>query len=299
VSDPFCVLLSFHYMGGFDLTQLLDKTFGTERDDVIVFMDSGAYSAMTQGAPIDLDDYGKFLDRFRHELHLMANLDDIGHTAETAETGWRNWCTLRERYDLPIMPVMHIGEPFEVLERYLDAGETYIALGGLTTTPWRVGAPWLVKAFQRATGRAVFHGFGVSSWESQRHLPWYTVDHRGWLAGAEFARLTLFNGRRRRSFELTHVDPTSRTSEFNTLARSYGVDPKTARIAGVKATPPILTLSARSVVRQDHFMRRRHGVINHPSGDTARWPPGLRTFFVDNNLGHLTVARNALKGWTP
>lgn len=297
MSDPFCVLLSFHYMRQFDMSKLLDKTFGEDRDDVIVFMDSGAYSAMTQGAPVDVHDYARFLQAWRDELHLMANLDDIGHTADTFENGWTNYRTLVDDYGLDILPVMHIGEPLEGLDRYYDAGNAYIALGGLTTTPWRVGAPWLVKAFQWATGRrVVFHGFGVSSWESQRHLPWYTVDHRGWLAGAEFARINLFNGRRRRSFELTTVGPTSRSPEFNKLARSYGVDPKAARVAGVKSTAAILTLSARSVLRQDHFMRQRHGAVVHPTG---AFPPGLRTFFVDNNLGHLTVARNALKGWTP
>ena len=297
MSDPFSLLLSYHYMQQFDLTPLLDKTFGVERDDVIVFMDSGAYSALTQGAPIDIHRYAKFLTDWRHELHLMANLDEIGHTAESAEAGWRNYRILTEDYGLPILPVMHIGEPMEVLDRYLDAGQQYVALGGLTTTPWRVGAPWLVRAFQRAKGHAVFHGFGVSSWESQRHLPWYTVDHTGWFAGAQYARLTLFDGRRRRSFELTRVDPTSRSSEFNQLCRSYGVDPKGARVAGVEATTSILTLAARSVVRQDRFMRRRHGTIQHPAG--APWPPGLRTFLVDNNLGHLATARAALKGWTP
>lgn len=297
MSDPFCVLLSFHYMKQFNMIQLLDKTFGEQRDDVVVFMDSGAYSAMTQGVPVGVHEYARFLTTWRHELHLMANLDDIGHTEDTFENGWKNYLTLTEDYGLDILPVMHIGEPLEGLDRYFDAGNRYIALGGLTTTPWRVGAPWLVKAFQWATGRGVvFHGFGVSSWESQRHLPWFTVDHRGWLAGAEFARLILFNGRRRRSFELTTIGHTSRSAEFNRLARSYGVDPKTARVAGVKATAAILTLSARSVVRQDHFMRKRHGTIHHPDN---RFPPGLRTYFVDNNLGHLTIARNALKGWAP
>lgn len=296
--EPFCVLLSYFYMQRFNLTELLHRTFG-DLDDVLVFMDSGAFSAMNVGAPVDLHEYARYLQAWGPQLHLMANLDEIGHTADSAEASWRNWRTLTEAYGLDVLPVMHIGEPLEVLDRYLDTGAQYLALGGLTTTPWRVGAAWLTQAFIRARGRAVFHGFGVSGWEAQRNLPWFTVDHSSWFAGAQFARMHIFDGRRRATFDLTTNEHTTRTPEFNRLARRYGVDPKTCRVAGVEATPSILTLAARQTIAQDRYMRHRHGVVHHPSGDDARWPPGLRTFLVDNNTTHLAIARRALKEWTP
>lgn len=294
--EPFCYLVSYFYTKHRTIAELIERYLDND-PDCLLFLDSGAFSALTRGAAIRLEDYATYLAANQQHCHLMANLDVIGHDADSAEATWSNFRTLREEWGLPVLPVMHVGEPLEMLDRYLDAGEQYIALGGLVQTPWKIAAPWTVAAFQRAQGHAVFHGFGVSGFNSQRFLPWYTVDHTSWQQGVVVMAVRLFDGTRPRMFNVRKASannpggPSTYTSEFNRLCRSYGVDPKRLRtLNGIEDVHLMLTLSARSVARQDAYMRRRHGLIHHPSGFA---PPGLRTFLATASPRFLRTARDA------
>lgn len=283
MTKRFTCLLSFHYYGNREMTSFLDEH---------LFMDSGAFSALTQGAPIDVHDYAKFLVKYAHEFQLMASLDVIGHDADSAEASWRNFRILREDYGLDVLPVMHVGEPFAMLDRYLDSGEPYIALGGLVATPWKVAAPWTVQAFIRAQGRAVFHGFGVSSWRSLMALPWYSVDHTSWQSGVVHSSLVLFNGRSQKAFRVGKHMNTAASREFNDLARWYGIDPAEVRV--LRTRPDIfkvVRLAALSTERAEAFLRARHGPVHHPTLPDA--PTGLRVYLATGQHLYLPAARDA------
>ena len=92
-----------------------------------IFLDSGAYSALTQGAEINVEDYIKFCHKIKHKVKMIASLDVI-------ENGYKS----KENYDimcnagLDVIPCYHSGEPKEILEYYCKKAD-YIAVGALVS----------------------------------------------------------------------------------------------------------------------------------------------------------------------
>ena len=155
--EPLRFLASFAYFRTRDMTEMR-ASLSTGDTPAEVFADSGAHSARTRGIDLSVADYAAWCRRWDRDLVLYSNLDVIRAPAAT----YRNQQDLQERGLVPL-PVFHTGEPWHWLQRYLDDGHTYIALGALLKNPNAVLLPWLAKAFKMAEGRAVFHGFG-SPW---------------------------------------------------------------------------------------------------------------------------------------
>lgn len=175
------VLGSFHYFGRRDLSWLPEGwTF---------FADSGAYSAMTQGAVLSVHDYGQWAQENASRIHLTANLDLIGD----AETTWRNQRILETEYGLDVLPVFHVDEGFEWLHRYVDDGHRYIALGVAGSRSSKY-IPWLVQCFREVAGRGVeFHGFGITAFDAIRLFPWRSLDSSTWVSGQKYGAIKLLD----------------------------------------------------------------------------------------------------------
>jgi len=148
---------------------------------VDLFLDSGAYSAKTQGAVIDIQEYITFVKKYGEYLTVYANLDVIGDPQKT----WNNQ-KIMEEAGLKPMPTFHFGEPLKWFQRYLNAGYDYIAIGGL------VGAgdmiPFLDNLFGNHicntpdhTPRVKIHGFGLTSLKLMLRYPYYSVDSTSWV----------------------------------------------------------------------------------------------------------------------
>lgn len=166
----------------------LDRLFAAH-GPVEVFADSGAYSAMTVGAPIDLDDYARWVLRWRHLFAAYSNLDVIGNPAATA----RNQALLEDRYGLTPLPVFHTGSPWGVLEG-LVARYPYVALGGMARKAYQAPTliPWLIRCFRLAGEGSRFHGFGATDWQIISSFPWRSVDSTTWQAGNRFGAQLIF-----------------------------------------------------------------------------------------------------------
>ena len=57
-----------------------------EKNKVDLFLDSGAFSAETQGAKIDIQEYIDFIKEHQDVIEVYANLDVIGDPVST----WKN-----------------------------------------------------------------------------------------------------------------------------------------------------------------------------------------------------------------
>jgi len=153
------------------------------RDGMLdLFLDSGAFSAKTQGVKIDIQKYITFIRQREDLLTVYANLDVI----HDAEASYRN-LRIMERAGLNPLPVWHLGEPLSYLKRYVSEYE-YIALGGMVTQV--VGVPiakYLDQVFQEiicdSSGfpRVKVHGFGLTSVPLMWRYPWYSVDSTSWV----------------------------------------------------------------------------------------------------------------------
>lgn len=268
------VLASYHYFKTVDMEQLVSR-FPVPPD---VFCDSGAFSAFTQGAVITVEEYARFVERWGHLFAAVANLDVIGDTAEAAAASMVNLRALEER-GIAALPVFHAGEPWSALERLLDEGYTYIALGGMVGRKLNVLMPWLVRCFRLAEGRAVYHGFGLTSWRALADLPWYSVDSSSWGSSFRYGQLRLWDERQARFVIVALSDHRSvYGGDGARLIREHGYDPVTFADKASYTREAACGISAVAWWRAEQHLRRRHGEISVPS--SVR-PSGLRWYCAD------------------
>jgi hypothetical protein len=164
-------------------------------DDFRFFLDSGAYSAWSRGATIDLDEYIEFIKTNIEHIDVYANLDCLAgrpgvpsrpeEKEEAAKQSWANYCYMRDQ-GLSPLPVYHIGEDRKWLELMLSEGCDYIGLGGLVGVPSAARRQWLDGVFDRITddkGMPIVktHGFGMTAVPLIFRYPWYSVDSTTWI----------------------------------------------------------------------------------------------------------------------
>lgn len=147
-----------------------------------IFLDSGAYSAWTQNIKIDIKDYIEFIKKYKDHLEVYAVLDSIGDPKATFANQM-----LMERAGLTPLPCFHYGEDVKWLQKYLDRGHDYIALGGMVPIPNKELYQWLDFLFTdlltNADGipKVKVHGFGMTSFDLMLRYPWYSVDSTSWI----------------------------------------------------------------------------------------------------------------------
>ncbi len=146
-----------------------------------LFLDSGAYSALTQGVKIDIQEYIDFIKKYKDHLEAYANLDVIGD----AEASYKNQKIMEEAGLTPI-PCFHYGEPIGYLKEYIENYD-YISLGGMVPISTGDLRVWLDELFskyicdEKGMPRVKVHGFGLTSHPLLIQYPWYSVDSTSWV----------------------------------------------------------------------------------------------------------------------
>lgn len=160
----------------------------TPAPKVDLFLDSGAFSAWSKGHEIDIDDYADFIEEYKDYLTVYANLDVIGDPEAT----YKNQKYLEDERGLAPLPCFHFNTDIKFLNRYLDEGYEYLALGGMVGTPSKKLMPWLDEMFSKhltdAKGYPTIkiHGFGITSLKLLLRYPWYSVDSTSWVKTGRF-----------------------------------------------------------------------------------------------------------------
>jgi hypothetical protein len=277
------ILISYHYFGKEDLDTLLAKHFTEPYPEV--FLDSGAFSAKTQGVAIDINAYVGFIKRNAHHLSTYSVLDVIGDAKGTRENQKR-----MEDMGVQPLPCWHTGETWDDLEWYIER-YPYIAIGGMV--PYlrfsQKLMPWLVQAFKQAKGRAVFHGFGATSWKIASMVPWYSVDSSSWAAGVRFGQVDVFDYRAGR-FRSLKLGKAQDWIDYGPLVRSMGFDPKDFADRARNKRETICGLCAVSYMEAERWLKARHGEIMLPQR-----PTGLRLFMANPQLKDFTLAQQGIK----
>jgi hypothetical protein len=108
-----------------------------------LFIDSGAFSAWTKGAELDVDNYISFLNQNHENITIYAQVDVIpgqrgraptaSEVRDASAKSWENYQYMRELLIEPdkLIYAFHAGEPEEYLIQALKCKIPYIALGGL------------------------------------------------------------------------------------------------------------------------------------------------------------------------
>lgn len=150
-----------------------------------LFIDSGAYSAETQGVKISPYQYTAFLRRWKQYVDVAANLDVLFD----AEGTWKNQELMESLGERP-MPTFHFGEDEKWLVKYIAKGHDYIAMGGQVGQHPDAQMQWLDRMWDQYLtnddGYPIIkvHAFGVTSPAIMERYPWFSVDSTSWLLAA-------------------------------------------------------------------------------------------------------------------
>lgn len=161
------------------------------RDGVKCFLDSGAFSAFTQGVTIDIAAYAEFVKNNKDIIIMASVLDEIGDHLGT----WRNQQKL-ESLGAEVLPCFHYGEPLEVCEYYC-ANYEYMTIGGMVPIPNNKLEPWLDEIWDKVLtdgdgmARTKVHGFGLTTRKLMEKYPWYSVDSSSWIQIAAHGNIVL------------------------------------------------------------------------------------------------------------
>ena len=189
-------------------------------DNRKLFLDSGAFSAMTQGIKLNIKDYAEFVKKYEHMLEVYANMDVIGDVTATQ----KNQAYL-ESLGLKPLPTFHYKSDLKELERLCKTYK-YIALGGLVPIKSEklVLKAWLDKCFRVIIPhKTKVHGFGVGAFWLWKSYPWYSVDATTWLGGGKFRKIAQFN---KTTGKLVHTSKTrssniSPLNQFHLYTKDY------------------------------------------------------------------------------
>lgn len=148
-----------------------------------IFLDSGGFSAFTQGANIDIDEYCDFILKYKKQITYYAQLDVIGD-----EKGTEKNQRYMESRGLNPLPVFHFKGDFKRLEALVEEYD-YICLGGLV--PLAKNKPLLMahldKCFSIIKNKCKVHGFGMTGMDILKRYPWYSVDSTSWIEASRRA----------------------------------------------------------------------------------------------------------------
>lgn len=154
-------------------------------------MDSGAFSAWTAGAVIDLPEYIETARRLLVEddqLTEVFSLDVIGDwraSLKNVETMWKA--------GVEAIPTFHVGEPWDVLTS-IAADYPKIALGGMVGYQRTKRDAWIGQCFARVWPKRI-HGFGIMGEDALMSYPFESVDASNWeLAPTAFGSWAAFGG---------------------------------------------------------------------------------------------------------
>lgn len=253
LEHPINALVSFHYFKDIDIAEM--HGWGLR-----LVGDSGAFSAATTGAPVNVYEFARWAKRWQGSLFWIASLDVIGEPKETR----RNYEILRSE-GLDVVPTIHYGADPSLLDQYAAEGVDFMGLGGMVgrkSEPKRL-LRWTLGMFRYARDhhpQMRFHGWGVTHPDLVMNLPWFSVDSSGFSAVYRFGRLGLFDPRsaKRIGIEMNgrdiyrHKDLVEGEYGLSDLSRAAESTSQTRR--------DLVRLSIAAVQKQEAYLRRRFQV---------------------------------------
>lgn len=253
---------SYHYIG---TDQMAEKV---RLAGLKVFLDSGAFSAFTKGAEIDIKRYIDWIKRHKDILEVYSVLDAIGDADKT----WANQRTMEQAGVQPL-PCFHYGEDPAVLEHYA-ANYPYITIGGMVPISNSQLVHWLDHLWERhlcnkdgsvrtaVDGKPLrVHGFGLTSKMLMERYPWWSVDSSSWvqvggmgnLFTTEYGTIPISDASPRAKEFHSHFDnlrPQEKEA-VRSLIESRGFKVERLRVNHLSRK----TFNAASYMRMSHMMR--------------------------------------------
>lgn len=249
---PTDILCSFHYFGDIDMGAM--RSWGTR-----IIGDSGAFSAMSTGKPIEREVFHAWADRWRDDLLWVAALDVIGD----AEASYQNWLAAR-RDGLELVPTIHYGEGTAQLDRFAEEGATLIGLGGMVpySSEKERLMRWTLMMHRHARDhhpQVRFHGWGISHPYLVDNLPWWSTDSSGFSSCFRFGTLRLWEPRRGR-FVGVDLNGRDLARHARLLREVYGIDWRVVAESKSENRRELGRVAIRSVQLYAAWLQKRQAV---------------------------------------
>lgn len=170
-----------------------------------IFVDSGAFSAHTRNAEIDIDAYIEYVNERDENVIIFAELDKIPgvyrkpktrqELMEAPEISWKNYLYMRKKLKSPdkCLPVFHQGEDFKHLVRMLEYEDElgripYIGVSPANDQPLKAKEAWCTKAFdiihESSNPNIKTHAFGLTALDVLERVPFFSADSTRWVLTA-------------------------------------------------------------------------------------------------------------------
>jgi len=164
-----------------------------------LYLDSGAYTAMTMGEKISLDEYGLYLKECGDLFDAYFNLDD---NFNDPEANMVNQLFLEEglppEAKKPI-PVVHAKkeEAFDEFSQYVEMGHEYIAIGSSPRLPDDIHSK-----IQNTFPQVKIHMFGnLNRRMLKNHMP-YSADSEAWAGVASHGQILYWDEEEKKEYQL-------------------------------------------------------------------------------------------------
>lgn len=178
-----------------------------------LFIDSGAFSAHTRGAEVDVDAYCDYLNSIDDQLYVFAQVDKIpgvfrqpkthAQVSDAPKLSWENYLHMRKKLKSPekLLPIFHQGEAFSWLKNMLEWVDEngnhigYIGLSPANDVQTEAKRDFISKCFDvikdSSNPDVKTHAFGMTSLDLLEKFPFTSADSTTWiLIGAMGSVLT-------------------------------------------------------------------------------------------------------------
>lgn len=195
-----------------------------KREDRKVFLDSGAFSAMTMGVQVDIEAYCRYINHNMDIIEVIDGnvcasvLDSIG----SAQGTYNNQIKM-EKLGVRPLPCFHYGEDERYLEWYVD-NYSHITIGGMVPISTPQLKLWLDRIWDKyltdenGVPKLKVHGFGLTTIPLMKRYPWYSVDSSSWVQIAANGGI-LFEGNWK-ALSISNNSPSRKVhnQHFNTIS---------------------------------------------------------------------------------
>lgn len=253
---PINTLVSYFYFADHDLADL--SSVGLR-----MIGDSGAFSADSQGTPVDRDQFFHWAQRWADHLYWVASLDVIGDAAATLA----NWRAAPD--GLRLVPTLHYGCDPSQMDVYVDGGADLIGLGGMVrykAEPKRL-LRWCLSVMRYARDvhpQVRFHGWGVTHPTLLMNLPWWSVDSSGFSSAYRYGRLKLWNPDTKTT-QVAAMNGRETAGIARLLRAHYGIGWDRIAVSNTHTRRDLTRVAVRAMQLMEAFLRSRHRVTPPPS----------------------------------
>lgn len=280
--SPVNALVSYFYFGKDDIGDLADH-------GLRLIGDSGAYSAITTGNPIDRRAFAEWGARWRGSLCWLASLDVIGD-----ERGSRkNYDWLRS-HGLDVIPTLHYGVKPQAMDSYVKEGVDFIGLGGMVGPSSSATSllRWTLSMMRYARDhhpQVRFHGWGLTTVDVMVVLPWWSLDSSSYGSAWRYGRMRLFDPRTAK-FVSMRTDGREAYQHSDFLQRYYATTAQKVATVDHDSIPEHGRVAAKSYQYVETYLRQRFPMTPPTYGITGA-EEGQSVHLVDGAKRHLRALR--------